>query len=65
MIGCIVLGRGLSKIDAIETDLAAALAKIQWQGFAVPAIVQGEGGASSGSLGAAYVAYLEIEAEGS
>ena len=59
--GCIVLGGGLSKIDGIETDLAAALAKVQWQGFAVPAIVQGEGGASSGSLGAAYAAYLEVE----
>jgi predicted NBD/HSP70 family sugar kinase len=56
---CIVLGGGLSRIEGITDDLAAALQATQLPGFAIPQLLLAEGGDASGARGAAYAALQE------
>lgn len=55
----IVLGGGLSQIDGIAADLAAATARAQLPGFRIPAIRTAQGGDASGARGAAHAALQE------
>ncbi len=54
----IVLGGGLTHIDGMAADLAAAASHAQIGDFAVPPIVLAQGGDTSGARGAAYAAWL-------
>jgi N-acetylglucosamine kinase len=54
----IVLGGGLSNIPGLVDDLAAAQARVQFPGFAVPRLMLAEAGDASGARGAAYAAVL-------
>jgi predicted NBD/HSP70 family sugar kinase len=53
----IVLGGGLTQIDGIVDDLAAAANRAQIGDFSVPPIVLAQGGDTSGARGAAYAAW--------
>lgn len=57
----IVLGGGLSQIEGITDDLAAAASRAQLPGFRIPAIRVAQGGDASGARGAAYAALQETE----
>ncbi len=50
---CVVIGGGLSKIDRIETEIAAAFEAAKLPGSAIPAILKPRFGDSSGTRGAA------------
>ncbi|RVT81841.1 ROK family protein [Rhodobacteraceae bacterium CCMM004] len=54
----VVLGGGVSRIEGMAEDLAAALRAVQFDGFAIPEIRVAEGGDASGARGAAYAAWL-------
>lgn len=56
----IVLGGGISQIEGLLGDLAAALASAQFDGFACPSLKLAEGGEISGARGAALAAYQEV-----
>lgn len=54
---CVVLGGGLSDMPQVVTDVTAAVAQAQFDGFASPVILRAAGGATSGARGAAYAAW--------
>ena len=54
----IVLGGGLSRIDGVIDDLAAATQRAQIGDFSIPPIVLAQGGDTSGARGAAYAAWI-------
>lgn len=55
----VVLGGGLSQIANVDTDISAALAAKQIEGFAIPKVVRAAGGDASGARGAALAAVQE------
>lgn len=57
----IVLGGGLSQIDGVDADLAAALQRAQIADFGIPDIKLAAGGDTSGARGAACAALQESQ----